>query len=699
MPTPELVVTPAGVPFKTWPGGLISLRASDWIGDSAGASVEADARAIEGEVVRETSVYTGNLDNSGNRATAMAAMDDTLTIDLSLVDFTAVSQDSVLFGDGDPFPMTYVPYFSVLVEGDWGTQQVGYAHTPLRFDRACMVGMYGDGFYPSINGNMQLGTFGFASGTYLRNCPQYRMVGFGDWILIETGTEVLHVRAFARHLTTIEILIDQIVLLPIFDGNWGYDYTSVYGGENTTGTTDVPVDGADAGDDNGKFTWHPRNSPVESTGGVEEEAGYGGGDYQQDDSEHMVEIVPEDEYTSASSWDDSPLPAQHAYSIVGAYHREAEVYVDDDFSRIVSGDFGIATGPASGGGYEYDHGDPLNATSEVDGARGHTHFSGIVPRDDGNSRWTLGGAPGVYSSDFTFSAKFEVAQESGLSIWDGSTTGVGIWAGMISTPGGSEFPSFFIEFDVMNARWRVIARRAAPGFEWLTPLSDWFDVSSWFTISTSGTLGTNEVAFKIELKRFLLRAKVWDVGGSEPGTWDHEEFHPVWDESVLSWVDYPYGDDGLLAAGWQQGQTALWAPQEMTFVVDCGGRGYVAQWDIYWDDVKCEFDPNGDTANVNALLEHPKGTEVGRIEVPSGAWHFVYWGRGQYATPHDFEFYSTGALDIAMKVWSDAGAAELQRAELPVTYFLGILADFTIVSMNYRTADRSGVATRVLIGG
>lgn len=689
MPTPELVITNAA--SKTWPGGVISLRATDWIGASAGASVEIDARAVEGECVRETQQYSGHIDNGVGRNAGMAAMSDTLTIDLSLLDFTGIDQFS-----GNPI-QTYSMYLSLLIEGDWDAQKAPYFHTPLHFDRACMLGVYGVGNYTATN------DAAFPD-VYLRNAAQFRMYQLFDTLFINDPTDTIHVRAFSRDITTIEFLIDQIVLVPL-GNNFGYDFTSVPGGENTAGagTPSQPVDGPDGGDDNGKFTWHPRNNLRESVGGYDDNvnSGFGGGDYQQDDSEYMLELTVADEYIMADVSNDGPQTAQHAYSIAGAYYREAEVYESDDFSRTIAPDQPWGT---TAKGYVYNHSTPGSKIDySVDGSRGKAHFGGLVPRDYEVGQFTLlggvNGGPGMYSPNWTFSGKWEV--DSGGVFWDGLTVDVPVIMGLCADP-FTIGPGLAILFDVMNSQWRLAAMTHVtntvstdrPAYVYdAAESSGWFDVSAWFGIGV-------EVGFKLEVKRFVVRAKVWEASGGEPGTWDYEDFHPIFNNTVpfsSDWEAYPYSDDEFIAQRWQHTQASGNGYDEaMSPYGYFGGEDYIAQWDFYFDDLLCEFDPYGDTANVNVSLESPKGTEVGRIEVPSGAWHFIYWGRNQYATTADIGFGDTGVLDFAMKVWSDAGAAELQRAELPIIYFLGILAK--IVSMNYRVADRTGVATRVLVG-
>ncbi len=683
MASPELVI--AAAPYKLYPGGVIALKCSEWLGDSAGASIESDVRAIEGEVVRDTQAYAGSLDDYSARTTAISAMDDTLTIDMSTITYSPQIDQF-----GDPIKI-FAAYLSVLLEGDWDDYKAK-DHTPLRFDRACMISIHGDTGNPTPFGNQEIGG-------YPRNCPQFRMIGMWDWVTFDDFTETLHVRAFAHADTTIELLLDQIVLVPLGGGSDDYNY--IEGGHNDISAVNAIVDGADGGDANGKFTWHPRRSTFERGGLHDSSSGsYGGGDYQKEKSEYMTDVVAEDGYRLASFFDDSSLPQQYAYGIVGAYHREAETYETDTFSRTESPAFGGTFGETPKG-YQYNT-YPRNSSYEVDGSRGKVHFTGIVPRDDGVAQWNLhgGGSPGMASSDMTMSGKFEVDQVSGLPIWDGTTTEVTVFVGFAGGGSGDVQigPGLAIQFDVMNEQWRVVKVT-----DMVPPVSTFdlqyavVDISGWTSVSSWYAVGV-EVAFRIELKRFVLRAQLWEASGTDPGegdgaTWDFEDFHPVYNNSIpgtTDWEDYPYGDDPIVAADWQQAQVNEFYGEVRPFGY-FGGNGYVAQWDCYWDDLVWKFEPYGDSGDVHASLEAPKGDEIGEIDVPAGAWHFVYWGQNTYTDLASGE----ACVELATKVWSDSGAAELQRAEQPIIYILGRVAS-GIVVMNWRSSDR--MAQRVLVG-
>lgn len=663
----ELVV--AAAPFKVYPGGVVAFKCSEWLGDSAGASTESDARAIEGEVVRETQTTSATLLDFTSRRTAVAAADDSLTIDLAGVDFTATSQ----FDAGVTVPYEYDCYLSVCIEGTFDpSDTTTYAHTPLAFDHALLVAIFGDAFNPvaSPQPHNELSFYPHRADSH------YTMIYAGS-ILVDVGDEVLHVRALARNTTTIEVLLDQLVLLPI-SGIGGVDQELIEGGYNddSFGATLI-VDGPDGGDANGKFTWHPRrleSEPISNTIGDSA----GGGDYQKEDSEYMIDVPATDARNFMSAIGGEQ--AAHVYSIHGSRYREEAVIDVDPFSRTVAGTFG-----ATPKGYDYAHSvGGSNATPSADGSRGKIHFTGVIPRANGLEQTVLNTAPRMLLDNMSISGTFQAVKTSGSGAWwDGVTTDVVVLISFMSRD-VVEGPALGIEFDILRARWRPagfteikeggsFAIVYSPG---IYPLASFTDISSWY--SPGDTVG-----FRLELKRFLMRAKIWDAGGAEPGTWGFEDFHPL-ETSHGVWVDYPYSDDEYVAATRQQITPTDWLHEIQPHIM-VGGNGYTAQWDCYFDDLTFEADPYGDIGDVNAALESPKGTEVDRITVPAGAWHFVYWGKLDVTSPAEDD---SPSLDLAMKVWSDAGAAELQRSEMPALWVFWQPAG-KLVPMNWRYDDRS----------
>lgn len=644
MAVPELVITAA--PYKVWPGGIISFRAIDWLAGARGTlSTETDARSIEGDVVRDTQATASVVRTA--QLTAFQNADDTLEIDMT----------------GIPVelnPVQYNAYASVLIEGDWNTASAeSYRDSsPVGFKYTARLGLWGDDFSPSLS---FLPTQPIH---YPRNAPQFRILEFDEFVRFTTGTMTLHLIAFAGPGSTVEWLIDQFILVPFFAPG-GDDIMYIPASFATDQVVTPIVDGADGGDDNGKFTWHPQITEDEPHTINDGFSGDGGGDYQQDDSEYMIQLVPDEGYSFGSS---ASLNA-HAYSVHGAYFREAETYELDQFSRTLAGLWG--TTPR---GYRWTGPSDANATPSVDGSRGKVHFGGLGPADSG-TRFLL-----LTKDDGTAFAKMrgESLTYSGILSWEGGviadagtdfvTFGATITTRQrtVGTTGVAEVSSG-LSFDVINGRWK---------FKFIG-----IDLSGgWINMALPSGI---DVGFKIEIRRHRIRVRVWDASGAEPSTWDIDDFRPV---NVLALnLAYSYSDDPL---------NAIQVRENLEMGVFACGKDYIAQWDFFADDIKVEYDPVGTTDDVNALMEAPDGNEVGRITIPSGAWHFVYWGNKTWV---GLDGFGDPNLSFSAKVWDEAGAAELQRAEVPFWWFRSAEA-FTIVSMNWRIADRTGVATRVLVG-
>ena len=145
------------------------------------------------------------------------------------------------------------------------------------------------------------------------------------------------------------------MLLPAFPSD-GVSVPGSYGVDQFT----TLIDGADGGDANGKFTWHPRQNLTEPA--TELTGDDAGGDYQKEDSEYMVQVVEDDFYFLSGD-----LTPSAAFSINGPYYRDDETVVSDSFSRSVAGSFGEA-----GGGYAWSlfTSGPTNIVISADGSRG-----------------------------------------------------------------------------------------------------------------------------------------------------------------------------------------------------------------------------------------------------------------------------------------------------------------------------------------
>lgn len=680
MAVPELVI--ADAPFKTYPGGVIALRCTDWLGPARGTlSTEVDARAITGEAVRDDQKVTTSIFSSS--VAAFAEAEDTLVVDFSTLPLE-------LGGDNDG--MTYAMFISMLIEGDWDPTNNDTYRSSYQslFTFGCNLGYFG--------GN-QIATTEATFNSIIfkpRGLDHFHIVNFsGNWHIGDVdGTEEIHFRAYSRTGTTISWLLDQIFLVPYvgdFDlhGSSGWrqeDFKQVAGGSNDFGSLSLTdgtfVDGADGGDDNGKFTWMPFQSLADQQSDWSGQDG--GGDFQKksdyDDAEYMLRVVEDDFF---DLWDSRPSPdiepsTAHCYSACGQHYRPATTWVDDEFTRTVNwpaptrgGSWGhtpegfgwsVIFSPLSGGA------DPYAA---VDGTKGIHRMGGIV---GGTStvQTNLGLSDTARAlmamADVTASGKFLV---TGGAWFDGNTTAQ---VRMMLPYRGLDQISPAIFFDPIAETWSLLSYQLLAGAG--TTLHGPVDISSWYAQDSY-------VGWKMELKRYLIRVKVWDATGAEPGAWDFEGFITLNLGGVTKTYDY---DDNL-------GLTTE-VNDNRHLTLDSKHNDAIAVWATHWDDILIEYDPYGDRDDVSIATERPHGTKVGEIVVPDGAQHLVYWGSRDWT---DLDAFGDSVLAFSSRIWNDPGAAELQQARL--LWYLFRSGRGGLIPMNWRSSTRKGVTHRILVGG
>lgn len=671
---PQLVV--ADAPFKVYPGGVIALRCVDWLGPARGTlTTEIDARAITGQVVRDEQKVTTSLFSGW--VAAFAEADDTLVVDFSLLPLE--------------LNMTYAMFVSSLIEGDWDeTNNDTYRSSDqAHFVYGCNLGYYGASEFATTEATFN------SIDVQSRGLDHYVICNFsGNWHIGDVvGTEVVRFRAYSRTGTTISYLLDQIFLVPYVadaaphgvDNSWrAKDFKQVPGGGSSFGSLSLTdgtfVDGADAGDANGKFTWMP------VTGGADHQSGWtsqdGGGDFQRkaaySGAEYMLRVVKDDFY---DLWDTRPAPdiepaAAHCYSACGQHYRSIRTWVNDTFTRTENWPT-----QAQGGswgrtpeGFGWDvivttGGTPQFAA--VDGTKGIHRLGGIV--DGSSSVQTNLGFNDATSAllsmaDVTVSGKFLV---TGGAWFDGNTTA----QVRIALPyRGTDQITPAIRFNPIGETWELVSFHALAGLG--TTLHGPVNISSWYAQDSY-------VAWKLELKRYLIRVKVWDATGAEPGAWDFEGFITLNKAGVTKFYDYASDLDLT---------TEINDNRHLT--VDSSHNDAVTVWATHWDDIVIEYNPYGNRDDVSIATERPHGTKVGEIVVPNGAQHMIYWGARDWT---DLDAFNDSVLAFSSRIWSDPAAAELQQARLLWYWFRSGRMD--IVSMNWREADRTGVATRVLVGG
>ena len=559
---PDLVI--ADAPYKRYPGYVIAVRCTDWLGPARGTlSTEVDGLASTGGAVRDEQQVNNILTNP---LTAYAAADDTLEI------------------TGLPFleSFNYGIYVSYRLEG-----YLDLTDGPLL--RQCFNETWEDALIVGMHG----GTIAEASAQLLTQTvpilPHYRMGFLGT---IGRGTDpasttTLFVRAFSDTGTTIEVLLDQIVFVPfspIVNGNF------IQGSE---GMSNTPfVDGADGGDVNGKFTYFPFPPADQSTPG----------DYQRksdgDDAEWFMRLLPDDGNPLFAD-DDVHLPAW-MYSLHCAGYRGERVWTEDTFdNRTTAGkDFGLSP---EGFGYVVVA-NSTNATF-VSGGVGILQQNSLA---GGGVAVTLGGAPaGTPPTLLNQGMRFMVYDQWEWSgVWELTNDGTLVRVELTPLNGGAgtDANMGYIRFSCLTATWVVVYPDGTTSAS--------FDVSAWFGV---GAL----VGFRIEASRYVTRYRIWDASGAEPGTWDEESFYYIDDDP------YDYADDldlstqiadppvaGMKISAEERDITSTLFPVE-----------------IQLHSMLVEHNPYGDPEDMSARIEHPEGTVAGEIVVPYGAPYFVFWGK------------------------------------------------------------------------
>lgn len=728
---PQLVIADAA--FKVYPGGVIVLRCSDWLGPARGTlSTEADATSACGTVVRDTQLVADSVYDTwtGVSDAAFLSADDTLVVDLS----------ELPFEDG----FRYMLLLSFKIEGDWDGDngQTSRGGSQDFFGGGCDLRFYGDQFQaPSDTASDPL-NYKF------RLSPNYRIGAFGGSFAIGPvdGTEVLHFRAYSQDGCTTEWLLDQLYLVPAMTvtGEWNEDDIEVIQGQHGTfsgkyvldpddeSLPDFPrwVDGADGGDANGKFTWHPIIFAVPT--GVS--GGDGGGDYQQvadsADAEYFVRIdAEEDSYYIANSVTDVEASV-HLYGVHGPVVPATADWVIDDFARAVgSGTLGNFGDPANTGTHNrwgkgpsgfYWRGLQEGSSFDVTAAPygGHRHGRSVwVDGSRGALKSVWVGtelATAAVRCDHTFAGDGTGADDAGAGVWADDM----YWSGEVefveeeaptATPPASSADdrgTLRINFGIPTAGPPLTAQPNAPMLEIDLEKQQWrlsLNVPPYlaFRVGDTRTGFSGNISipwltvgvpfgFRMEVRRYLIRARVWELSAGEPSTWDYEDFRPLTTSASTTAKVYPYpatisGDDDLSFAITEFDNfrpSVYWTPRE---------HQYAGIISVMFDEFRIGIDAGGAPGSAFANIEMPDGTEIGQIELPD-CQHFVHWGT------RDWTELAFGApfVEFSQKLWNEVGAAEMQRSEAVWWWLRSVHGG--IVSMNWRRAQRKATSHRILTG-
>lgn len=667
---PELVACSAGQGFKKYPGGAIALPAVDWIGAARGTlSTESDSRSITGTVVRDTQkVSTANLIDT---STSMSAADDTLTIDLADIPIEV--------------NVTYLLCFSILTEGNWDStvSATNRAMNQQELMRGAALRWFGDSSWTSESD---------ATGILYvpRLMPHYSIVASNGLMGTSSGTHVLSIRAYSMTGTTIEWLLDQVFFLPVATfgvtvGDWESTDFQIVSGDIDQGLT---VDGADGGDNLGKFTVQGLShiTADSMTFGAS-----GGGDYQKkddaDDAEYSLHVFTDDGQSiedSRKAFPNNEPVASYCYGVHGPFLVPHTEWMNDPFSRTIGdGNFAGANNHfetsnywgTSPEGFKWKPGPSGNSvwgpftdslqTGErygnavyTDGSKAVIHIRRKAEPDDspfrGNTYLWLGPNAVVPDADefahieadnLSWSGKFSAVENAYVIGLDSpNSPGYNIQLGLMQS-GQSVVPTYYLGFDVVARTW---------AFK---------DVFNNFLVSETSLgfwTGAAEVGFRIEVYRYRVRARVWDASGAEPSTWDYDNFRRLYNNSTA----YPYTGQNQLNI-WNR-EADLFSPHIRCYTGVRDGTP-IEDLQVWFDDMKVEHNTGGehgadedDPTSTHFQMEHPDGNILGEIEIPYGAQQIVYWGAKDFT---EFVVGDDPYIEFAHKAWSETGAPAMQRAE------------------------------------
>lgn len=619
MAVPGLVYCPAGDNYKRYPGEFFAVCAADFLATGRGTlSTEADALSAAGTVVRDTQTVSNIRSNSN---TAYQAADDTLAI--TGLPLTTGS--------------TYHVYVTHRIEGytditDGPLLRTGFNENWLN---AMVYGAHTTSEASNIRAAATPPPFEYYRASYL---------GEKSW---STGN-TWFIRFAAESGTSIEILIDQIFIFRKTTSSSLFPMAT-----NTTfETVAATQDGADGGDANGKFTWMARNPP---------DAWSSRGDYQRvvdgDDAEYFSEVTTADGLTFWVSGDELASSAW-MYSLHTANHRGERTWTDDTFAnRTTSGqDMGITPE-----GFGYRIGSSANVPPNEAFVNGAGQAILRVGQVLGTIQVDLGNATtgtGTSNQGMKFQLYDQFSWDMVWQWTDGTDADAYV---RLYLEDGTFWSSagLYLEFDIPGGTWRMVHPVTGPGTD--------HDISAWFGFNAL-------VGVRIELKRYLLRSRVWDASGAEPGTWDESQFLEYAGAGATA---YPYGDV-------EAKSTRINAPfVSLNFYLEhLDAFAVDLPFEITLHKNTVEHDPYGDPESMFARIERPAATSLGDIEIPFGSSYWVYWGRRDWTDT----FAGNDYLSFSTRVWNDPAAAEIQRAEVGDYYFYWFLGD-TIVSMNWRSAQ------------
>ena len=478
--------------------------------------------------------------------------------------------------------------------------------------------------------------------------PHYRQATDMPAFTPTTGSPTITVKAAAESGTTYEILIDQITFIPNLDAVVGEL------ADPTLSTT--IVDGADAGDDNGKFTWTPY--PGEQTHA-------GPGDFQQKSGASTAEwferVVPDD---AIQFIDFASQVSANVYGLHGAGYRGERTWAEDTFdNRTTSSTAGSKNLGVDPYGFGYSEDGVASSTVYCDGA-GNGVLQVNVGTGFAEAVW--GAPPSVGNNQ---SRRFLLYDQWS---WSGTCTFTDD-AGMgalnivrldflpMQIAGGATVDAGFIRVTLQAQAWQAVFPDGGVSSIHSIP---------WFTQGA-------QLGWRIEVERYVVRYKIWDASGAEPGSFNDEVFVAI--DGVTGGFDRAYDYDDFVKRSSRITEPFDGLRVQLNVVDNIPAMTFPLQ--INLNSMKLEHDPGGDPGDVGVRFESPEGDSWGDITIPYGAMYFVSWGSGAITEQDGFGDWW---LSYSSKVWNEPGVAEVQRAETVGWWFF--LSTFEVMSMNWSSA-------------
>lgn len=617
--SPELVIANSAV--RSYPGGIKAVRAVDWLGGARGTlSSESNANASTGQVVRDQQQFTLSATNWAD--SDYAAADDTLSIAVS----------DIGLEDGRDYQV-WVTYY---LDGEWDVTNSTRLRqsTIMKMGNFAIIGMEqsSDGA-PSFVNNL------------IGHTPHFSVAQLYTFLTADTAA-TLTLKAWSLTGSTFEVLIDQIVFLPDSKpGGTTQDVQRGIGGVNVGQFTTAITDGADGGDANGKFTVQRIGTTLD---GYSSSTAW---DYQHfddpADAEYFLQIVEAD---ALQLHNDAGAAATAAHYSLHAARYKHPTYVDDFDNRTTTpglGDMGI---DQNGFGYRVAGTGTLGTDSDAYVDSGNAYLQIL---QDGFG--TTLGSVWVEWGDDTGGGAGPGPNQQGARITENA---FGIFSGVLAHTGGSLSDanwninfgdgtiSYWLKFDPDSASWGLYDQTPGPTY---TQVGSTQDISGWYA---AGEL----FGFKIELKRYVIRARVWDASSTEPSTWDVEAFR----RSRVGSTNYAYSYSDVFA----RAQAAYFTQGGLGIEIRSDGfGGNTLPYEVTIYQLGWEQDPYGDPDDIQVQIEHPEGSVVGNQVVPYGCPYFVYWGSRIWTG-------ATTKLDFSTRAMNVSTAAELQRAETVFHYFI-----------------------------